>query len=513
MPKITISPGQGLLLLMDHYKADESLQTQLKKLYLSGAVSAEDKEAFRRLLSDEILSKYEILFDPKTINDDPTRRYFETHLAYETLKQNLSKIDTDELRSHVTEITEIAPAGGVRDMLMGYVQPIFEGIISSRADEYEIEKATYFARIKESSTFKDLSTEDRTKLELLVKSAVLAVQVMEFTDFPLDIYGSGIFSPEHRGKRMVEEQKSTRSQSFGIMKGHMPLATDDLAFATDITPTMRPADQASFELDSTWVRENFERLVHPFSNSISGTELAQLRVIAKLRNDGHPGFTVSSEKMAQYHQLFISALLFGGGGHTLYEFIAPLTLAEVQKEFETTPGFEHIDLESLFLSGNEAAFDSALQATIDYQKRILAQKSLNLALESKEAKAASPALEQIESKRRLIDLIQTKIDLNREKEEEEETRFSFFCCRVRKPDADPFNYDLPMLLNFIKEDQIPRAQHLITELKTQIQNKFGEHRISGPSLENYKFLDYIEKELIRYSIHIRPEPGHLTRKM
>ena len=77
--KTVISPGQGLLLLIDHYKADLATVDQLKRLYLSGAVTPTNKQAIVALMTDPVLSSYRVSFDKRTINEDPSRRYFETH--------------------------------------------------------------------------------------------------------------------------------------------------------------------------------------------------------------------------------------------------------------------------------------------------------------------------------------------------------------------------------------------------------------------------------------------------
>ena len=110
MPQLTkpvISPGQGLLLLMNHYKNNERKTEQLKKLYLSGATDASKKQKIKSLLNDKILIGYKISYDAKVINDDPTRRYFETHLCYESLKNGLDKISIAELTSHTEQLIKI----------------------------------------------------------------------------------------------------------------------------------------------------------------------------------------------------------------------------------------------------------------------------------------------------------------------------------------------------------------------------------------------------------------------
>lgn len=117
------------------------------------------------------------------------------------------------------------------------------------------------------------------------------------------------------------------------MKSHMFLPYDDIACRKTVFPLIKPSDQASFIEDSVWTRDNFTRLVHHFSNSISGTMLSQLRVYLKFKSNGINTFTQSLEKLALYSQLSIAAMLYYSGGHSLHEFVAPLTLEATQFYF------------------------------------------------------------------------------------------------------------------------------------------------------------------------------------
>ena len=176
---------------------------------------------------------------------------------------------------------------------------------------------------------------------------------------------------------MVAGQATTRNQHFGLMKGHMPLPVDDIARGDKVTPLLKPSDQATFVEHAPWPKINFDKMVHPFSNSISGTMLCQLRSIAQLRNNGTSSLTASRHNMEQYVKLFISARLFGTGGHTLEEFTAPLSLKQTKDEFKTTPEFKKIKMQSMFLKGNEVSFDSALKDTIAYNAMVLQRQQLN----------------------------------------------------------------------------------------------------------------------------------------
>ena len=121
--------------------------------------------------------------------------------------------------------------------------------------------------------FPDLSAAEREKVELLVKSSFLGVVNAWYTPMPLNIYGTGIYSEANKGKEIVKGQDSTRNQNLGLMKGHMPLALDDIARSDKEIPYLKPSDQAAFVEHAQWVKSNFGKMVHQFSNSISGTML------------------------------------------------------------------------------------------------------------------------------------------------------------------------------------------------------------------------------------------------
>ncbi len=378
MPKPVISPGQGLLLLMNHYKDNRAIIEQLKKLYLSGAEDALQQQTIKSLLEAKILEGYQISYDSSVINDDPTRRYFETHLSYETLRKNLDHIEMATLTSHVDALIKMLLPEEV--LTIAY---ILNGEARCEDTNQIKEYADYIAKIKFGKIFEEFTVEDRAKIELIVKSSFLGAKNAGCNrpTMPLkNVYGRGFF---WQGKVLIEGQETTRNQNMGLMKGHMPLALDDVARGDQAIPLLKPSDQATFEKDTLcskmtkWSKMSFDKMVHPFSNSISGTMLGQLRSIAELRNNGTTALTESAEQMARYTQLLTSAMLFGSGGHTLNEFTAPLFLPETRDEFKTTPEFEKISLESMFLTGNEAAFDSALAHTIAYNAMVLKRQQLH----------------------------------------------------------------------------------------------------------------------------------------
>ena len=281
--KIVISPGQALLLLIDHYKDNERKANELKLLYLSGAINPRATEEIKTCLNDPFLSSWEIAFTPKIIDADPTRRYFETHLAHATLAYGLQDKDVkkEDLEKHIEALSNMIGSDTLRS-----VQHVLNGQYVNASPLMHKEYADYISKINAGTIFQTFSANDRDVIALLVKSSFLGVVNAQVNkSLPLDLYGKGIYSDEKKGKQLHPDQVTTRSQHLGIMKGHMPLPQDDIARAEAAIGYLKPSDQAIYNENAAWVQGNFERLVHPFSNSISGTMLCQLRSLARLHAD------------------------------------------------------------------------------------------------------------------------------------------------------------------------------------------------------------------------------------
>lgn len=488
--KITISPGQGLLILMDHYKDDPIKVERLKKLYLSGATNPDERREIMSLLKDKALSQYHVSYTPETINNDPTRRYFETHLSYETLAHGLGKIDKKDLEDHFESLKGMLPKDKLAE-----VDRVLKGEFKESDNNLYKEYADYIAKIKSGKLFSKLTPEDREKIGLLAKCSFLGVVNAWHNELPLNIYGTGIYSEKNKGKLMVEGQNTTRNQSLGLMKGHMPIGLDDIARSETEIPYLKPSDQATFVERAQWVQSNFDKLVHPYSNSISGTMLCQLRSHAKLRNMGESKFTSSAQKMEQYSQLLISAMLFNSGGHTLNEFTAPLSLDPVKKEFRTTPGFDKINLESMYLTNNKDAFDAAIKDAIEYNKSVLLRDNLhaqirgNVPIEPK-----NPALLNLKIKQ---ELLSTSEVISSEKDNyENKIKNQWFSSLRTGAKKNIFIQEgLNEAIKYIENGDIEKAQERVTRLKEDLVSKFGKNNFWGQPSDSYKLVDGLEKSL------------------
>ena len=494
--KVTISPSQALLLLIDKYRDYPREVRELKRLYLTGAHTQQDFKFIQHMLKDELINDYHVSFRSETINDDPTRRYFETHLAYHSLFNGLEQISYDKLQQHHSQLEKSLP-----EKIRKKIEHVLKGEFVDGDNNLFKEYADYISKITKKELFPEpkkesrekLSEESREKLLLLVKSSFLGIINAQNNKMPINIYGTGLYSERNKGKVLVNDQQSTRNQNFGLLKGHMPVALNDIARSPHEIPYLKPSDQSSYVENALWVRDNFSKMVHPFSNSISGTMLCQLRSHAFLRNKGKGVFTESAEEMADYSKLMVAAMLFNSGGHTLHEFTAPFTLADVRAEFRDIAKFSDINMQSMFLDGNEKAFGAALESAISYNANQILRTQIHNVITSGQAPAnkATLVMKTNQESIRLQETLEGRA--KNYSDNVSKQWFSSFRSGVKK--ADLINEKLRVVLNKLQQNDFNGAQKIIKELKTEVEQRFGKKNLWGQTSESYKVILNMEQDL------------------
>lgn len=376
--KIIISPAQALLILIERYNNNTSMTSELKQLYLCGADSPLAEKTIKNYLSDEVLNKYQISFDKDVINNDPTRRYFETHLAYETIISQIQN-HSDELFPILNKINEQLFIK-LPDHISYDVSSVLKNGASSLSEEDLVltnmlpDDYSFVLRdIASSTLFPNFNENERNTAICIVQNIYLAVLNARYDpDLPLDIYDKGIYSEKNRGKMIIPIEDTTRNQHLGLLKNYMPLARDDIARSDRIIPYLKPSDQARYIENAQWVEQNFNKLVHPFSNGISGTILCQLRCLNNLLNHSASNtLKLSASELQEYLKAIISIRLFSGGGHSLNEYLSPLELPEIREAFHFIEDFDQINLQSMFLKDNQSAFEAGLTKAIKFNCKIL----------------------------------------------------------------------------------------------------------------------------------------------
>lgn len=380
---------QAFLILLDKYKGDKEAFSELKKLYLSGGKRRHDRESINKWMQDPALENYSISYAARDISEDPSRRYFETHLAFWTLAQSIEKLSIDDLNLLFKLQTK-----AVLEEKRALVRKVLFSKTADFGNEYLLtEYNSALKKLKLENYFPGFNEdeENREKMRLLLKISYLSTvnASSHGSSLPLNIYNTGYFIPEKRGREEKLNQDHVKSNHFGLMKSYMPLPVSDIAYSQTKSDCPRPADSYNFVEKSEWALANFRYLVHPFSCSISGTLLVQLKMFAfysryaeEIREIEHALFHdadfifSSRRKFINYLQAFISLMLFNSGGHSLHEFVAVLAIPEVRKEFGFIRGFKRIDEQELFLTGNEEAFDRAIYSAIAYNKELLKRSAV-----------------------------------------------------------------------------------------------------------------------------------------
>lgn len=273
--KITV--GQALLILLAKYRNNAEKYNELKHLYLAGAKNETTRLAIDTYLQDPALAEFQISKAPEDITHDSSRRYFETHLAYETLSSKLEKLTPAEINQHLDAVK-----GTAYSSYADLYEEVLQGEYSP-SDTTEREYADYLTKLQKKEIFAEFTEEQRQKISAIVSAAFVAMIVASQGPhlLPLDIYGEGIYL--ERGKATKENQSKTTTSALGLLQSSDPVPLDDPARMTQIQEFLKPSEQSTYDPNAQWVKDNFSRLVHPFSNSISGTMLCQIRALAKIQ--------------------------------------------------------------------------------------------------------------------------------------------------------------------------------------------------------------------------------------
>ncbi|RNC77118.1 hypothetical protein DA717_12040 [Piscirickettsiaceae bacterium NZ-RLO2] len=379
---IKISPTTALLLVL---KKKPEKNKKISELLFNGR-NDKNGDEFDTLLNSVFSlysgSNYEIVTEPQFISDDPVRRYFETQFAYHFINENLPNIDEEKLKNLIEQnLSYLKDKKNFSDFskkflneedfnvqIKSNIDKILSGVNGKIGNTSYAEYADAISNIKSNKNCGDFSPKDREKLENLIKLAFLSVRVTVYHNslLPINIYNQGFY--RDRGRDNKSDQEKVISQNIGLMKSYHPLVESDPNFRDSPTNFTRAADGASFNLSSYWVESNFSRLVNPFSNSISGTMLAQLRVLADLSSKGQLDF--QKGELFKYLHLFASTLLFYLGGHSYHEFLYPLKIYEVKDTFiSLEPKIYNYEISNIL--GNARSINQkVLDSTLEYFEKI-----------------------------------------------------------------------------------------------------------------------------------------------
>ncbi len=392
--KIVISVGQALLIAMDDTR-DPAQLDHLSRLYLCGTglsrnqdqkISSE--EAINQIIEKvQIDSNYIVSKDFEVTNTDPSRPYFETHLALAILKYNIEKINLNELHRLHDDLYEQLPndlkeeCAEIFEKNNLYANSVASINVSELIHSIEkIETHFYFQQ-------PEFSKENRMKIGMLIKISHVArlFLMAKFDELPLpDIFLKSGFDELHKGELPKEDQgypAHVRSNNLGVIKSTMPVPVDDFAYTPQGNKFHKGADSANANQEAKWVKHVAAKWVHPFSLGISGHLVGTVKALLWQYQKKALEFN-TLEKLILFLQCRCAATLALRGGHTLYEYSAVLELENVRDCFKPllADEVEKLTMENIFLDSNAPAFKEALKNTLKYNKNLLKQKKLNQSL-------------------------------------------------------------------------------------------------------------------------------------
>jgi hypothetical protein len=364
--KVDIAVDQALLILLDRYRGDLDKFSQLKKLYLSGVTGQDSLNALKAFLESSELSVYQVCDSFETANKSATRRYFESNLALESLKQYKF---SPELRLYSDLVSESASSS--------------IDILLKRKTEY----GDCAALLESTEALPHMSDETKDiAYEMLLLSASAVDICRTNCQVSLDIYNAEVLSVQQNSAAYKQkDQQLVRLLHGGNLLSHAPLPRDDELFLTDRVSDLdftRATLSSTGVIGSFWVNKLTDSKVHPFVNSISGTVLAQIRIaIHSLTVDMFP--FKEQKTFKEFFRAFISTLVYFLGGHSLYEFVYLFQRDDIKNSLGKYLNLGDINLESLFLQDNDMAFEKALDKTIQYNKQIIQRKTVRTQLFSR----------------------------------------------------------------------------------------------------------------------------------
>lgn len=394
-----ISVFQAITIFIKNNLTDESCLSRVLPLYLRGVLTVHDQSLLDEILQAECLRDFTVVDDLGQNVHDPSRHFFESMLACESLAGSLDIIDSQKLKALYDEQFD-----RMDEYFKTHVpETVFKNrnlhVVSGRnlgEEEYaqviaELKSEDGVEFLRPRPNLEDAETiynDRKKKLLLLVKAAFCSVICVQLNDneYPIAIYFSknGPFDAQNRGRTprqhdlglgRTSNNTALRSQSYGIMRTSMPLYFDSPLLAAKSFAYNKPTDRSTFVEGSAWVTKVQSQKVHTFINSISGTLLMQLRMTKKLLNEGKYPFSEDPRQFHTFHKLFICSLLYLSGGHCLAEWCGVFELPEVKAAFAQVPGFASLSIEGFFL--NEPILKKVINETIEYNDRLFEKHQLN----------------------------------------------------------------------------------------------------------------------------------------
>lgn len=395
--KIVLSVGESILLVLDVCKkaaVDNAILDSLNRLYLEGLKTEQDRRFIRTL--KEILKgkNFWVLSDPKTTNEDPTRRYFETNLAYTILQNSAELLDHYALKEFTQNLKErlLGLIGLDRDLSLKVKKILAGEMDESIMAKDELEFSALINQCLRNDFYGLSEKACRNLAEIAYSTAIGTLNTKLDQSMSPDIYRDGIFDKaiHGRGVAMKTSNERVKTTAKGLMKSTHPLPlyhdlVNPVAEYNDkkewtYSSFERPADQSNFMPESPWNQYLFSRQTQPYSNGISGTMLLQIRNMLLQKRLGNPYYRTTFQA---YMTVFSALLIYNSGGHSFFElfevFKLPLCRELMDSNIQEAIKNDTLLYQWLYTDQKEA-FEKALQATQSYHRILLHKKMLHAEL-------------------------------------------------------------------------------------------------------------------------------------
>ena len=402
-----ISPSHALLLLLRKYQSSESASTLAESIIGAEETKGEDEPVEGRdsekykIISQMLFSgrtpENFVQFDaflaeaerdfghtvnrtPEFIHNDPIRRYFETHVAHEFLKRQLTEFPLSFLQG-LEQLFKRYFAEVLNHPELQECIGILNGGKAKDSHGINFEFANVIQALQDlTHPYADFTDEERKQLLSITKFTYLLNRITYTLDagssgLPLNLYETGFYNPNARGRIQKENQGSTLSHTYGLLKNIHPLPSSDITFR-DTPVTEKPADKVRPGFKKAWPDKVFKTLTDPFSTSISGVMLTVIRALSPFLETLPEDV---KKRLPAYLTLSASSLLFDMGGHSYNEFMHPLKLPKIQRTYSRKGidlnSFNYADL--LLQNGglNKGVLKDCLEYadTLEKRKPILAR--------------------------------------------------------------------------------------------------------------------------------------------
>lgn len=438
---IVLSVGESLLMVINackKQKVDVAIIAQLKVLYLDGVKSENDKKFITTINNSIADTKlFTVSTDPKELNADSTRRYFETHLSYHLLKSKAEGLDIKQIRTFNENLkSNLWNVLADKTKIKADIDYILNGVMHPSLNKYQLEYAEMINKLK-SHNYHGFSAKACDNLCEIAKSTILATLNTQHDKYmPADIYEHSIFTMgmDGRGRIIKRTHDDVRTGAKGIMRSTSPLPYGDIVRDGDteqyevplyedqldefgepvldqygkikripamrltkdledivrevpvtalrerivVSPFQRSADQANFMMESQWCQHLFGRQTHVYANGISSTTLATLRSILMEKREGNP---CHEEYFEDFMLVFAALMIYNSGGHSLFEIFEVFKLPQLNEIMDAANCSKLLKNDELmqqwFIKDHPKEFDKSLDESIEYLEQLLKRRALN----------------------------------------------------------------------------------------------------------------------------------------